>query len=90
MCSNHSDLNLSFKQKRCHKIYVKHKTIFIHSPSAGIGRQSDLKIRWFFAVNVQVVSWITVKHIKHMTYLMSLDMCIYVSFFVMLSYTVLR
>lgn len=28
------------------------------SPSAGIGRQSDLKIRWHIAVNVQVVSWI--------------------------------
>lgn len=28
-------------------------------PSAGIGRQSDLKIRWCITVNVQVVSWIT-------------------------------
>ena len=27
-------------------------------PSAGIGRQGELKIRWFIIVNVQVVSWI--------------------------------
>lgn len=30
------------------------------SPSAGIGRQCELKIRWFNIVNVQVVSWILI------------------------------
>lgn len=33
-------------------------TLLYKSPSAGIGRQSDLKIRWYITVNVQVVSWI--------------------------------
>ena len=44
-CSNHSGLNI---------IIIN----FDISPSAGIGRQSDLKIRWQLAVNVQVVFWI--------------------------------
>ena len=39
---------------------VKHSIYYCISPSAGIGRQSDLKIRWYITVNVQVVSWIKV------------------------------
>lgn len=34
---------------------------YFTSPSAGIGRQSELKLRWFITVNVQVVSWIKIK-----------------------------
>lgn len=34
------------------------------SLSAGIGRQCELKIRWFNIVNVQVVSWIFVSLVK--------------------------
>ena len=34
------------------------------SLSAGIGRQCELKIRWFNIVNVQVVSWIFVNLVK--------------------------
>jgi hypothetical protein len=33
-------------------------TIIAINPSAGIGRQGELKIRWYIIVNVQVVSWI--------------------------------
>ena len=54
-CSNHSGLNIII-------IYTcldTHIYLYI-SPSAGIGRQSDLKIRWYIAVNVQVVSWILI------------------------------
>ena len=49
-CSNHSGLKIA-------KIFVYLYT----SPSAGIGRQCELKIRWFNIVNVQVVSWILVR-----------------------------
>ena len=44
-------------------IFVQINVISI-SPSAGIGRQSDLKIRWCITVNVQVVSWINVLYLK--------------------------
>ena len=45
-CSNHSGLNIA-------SIFV---WLFTNrSPSAGIGRQCELKIRWFNIVNVQVV-----------------------------------
>lgn len=54
-CSNHSSLNLYTRLMV--KMYF---LCYYKSPSAGIGRQSELKIRWYITVNVQVVSWIMV------------------------------
>ena len=46
-CSSHSGLN---------QVFIK---IFLY-PSAGIGRQDNLKIYWYNIVNVQVVSRIKI------------------------------
>ena len=56
-CSSHSGLN--FIIIYTHISIYRYVCLYI-SPSAGIGRQSDLKFRWHTAVNVQVVSWILI------------------------------
>ena len=70
-CSNHSGLNKD--------IYLLNT-----SPSAGIGRQCELKIRWFNIVNVQVVSWILIRLgiLKYRFYAFKLDIFYYFNFFI--------
>jgi hypothetical protein len=60
-CSNHSGL----------KLYICRVYSYGNSSSAGIGRQYELKIRWYFIVKVQVLSRINklldpiVKRLRH-------------------------
>lgn len=51
-CSNHSGLMLIIYKKIL--LSIKYKYIYKY-PSAGIGRQDNLKIYWYNIVNVQVV-----------------------------------
>jgi hypothetical protein len=42
-------------------------------PNAGIGRQNELKLRWYNIIKVQVLFWIHEKYINRVNYRSSLQ-----------------